>query len=60
MNFLLKENGEFVPLRDLRTDAYPERTTCEAGRIPERDAELEMLIESHKEPSDGKTDVFTQ
>lgn len=41
-----------VPLRDLRTDVYPERSTCEAGLIPERDAELEMLIESHKEPSD--------
>ncbi len=44
-----------VPLRELRIDAYPARSTYDglSGRIPERDAELEMLIESHKEPSDG-------
>ena len=56
MNFLQTESGRLIPLHELRIDLVRPSGPRDvmAGRIPERDAELLMLIETYsKEPSDG-------
>lgn len=51
MNFVQLESGRLIPTRDLRIDSVPAAGNRHdlAGRILERDRELQRLIVDHKD-----------